>query len=151
MSLFSNVLSQARVRLVQAGAALAVAAFVAGCGNTYRPVITPINPTGPAAQPTSIAVVVSSPSVNTPGVATVIDYSGDSILAQAPIGPNPFAFTLDSNGANGYTVNSDHTLTNFQVSHVQPQEKNIYYSTLPPTAADGGIVFAHCRVCGPPI
>lgn len=139
MSLFPNVLSQARVRFVQASAAVAVAAFFAGCGNTYRPVITPINPTGPAAQPNSYAVVVSSPATNAPGVATVLDYSGDSILAQAPIGPNPFAFTLDANGANGYTVNSDHTLTNFQVSTAQPQEKNIYYSTLPPTAQTVGL------------
>jgi DNA-binding beta-propeller fold protein YncE len=139
MSLFSNVLSQARARLVVVFAALAVSAFFAGCGNTYRPVITPINPTGPAAQPASYAVVVSSPSASAPGVATVIDYSGDSILAQAPIGPNPFAFTLDSNGANGYTANSDHTLTNFQVSASQPQEKNIYYSTLPATAQTVGI------------
>lgn len=139
MSLFSNVLSQAHVRLVQAGAAFAAAALFAGCGNSYRPVITPINPTGPAAQPTSYAVVISSPSANAAGVATVIDYSGDSILTQAPIGPNPFAFTLDSNGANGYTANSDHTLTNFQVSASQPQEKNIYYSTLPTTARTVGL------------
>ncbi len=139
MSLFSNVLSQAHVRLVQAVAALAVAALFAGCGNSYRPVITPINPTGPAAQPNSYAVVVSSPATNALGVATVLDYSGDSILAQAPIGPNPFAFTLDANGANGYTVNSDHTLTNFQVSSTQPQEKNINFSTLPPTAQTVGL------------
>jgi YVTN family beta-propeller protein len=139
MSLFSNVLSQARVRLVQAGAAVAVTAFIAGCGNSYRPVITPINPTGPASQPISYAVVVSSPAVNAPGVATVIDYSGDSVLTQANIGPNPFAFTLDSNGANGYTANSDHTLTNFQVSASQPQQKNIYYSTLPTTAQTVGL------------
>jgi DNA-binding beta-propeller fold protein YncE len=139
MSLFPYVLGQARVRLVQAGAALAVAAFFAGCGNSYRPVITPINPTGPPAQPTSYAVVVSSPGVNVPGIATVIDYSGDSILAQAAIGPNPFAFTLDANGANGFTANSDHTLTNFQVSSAQPQEKNIFYSTLPPTAQTVGL------------
>jgi YVTN family beta-propeller protein len=77
--------------------------------------------------------------VNAPGVATVIDYSGDSVLTQANIGPNPFAFTLDSNGANGYTVNSDHTLTNFQVSATQPQQKNIYYSTLPTTAQTVGL------------
>lgn len=139
MSLFSNVLSQARVRFVQGSVAVAIAAFIAGCGNSYRPVITPINPTGPAAQPSSFAVVVSSPAVNAPGVATVLDYSGDSVLAQAPIGPNPFAFTLDANGANGYTVNSDHTLTNFQVSTTQPQEKNINYSTLPPTAQTVGL------------
>ena len=149
MSLFSNVLSQAHVRLVQAVAALAVAALFAGCGNSYRPVITPINPTGPAAQPNSYAVVVSSPATNALGVATVLDYSGDSILAQAPIGPNPFAFTLDANGANGYTVNSDHTLTNFQVSSTQPQEKNINFSTLPPTAQTVGL-FSPPPVFGTP-
>ena len=49
------------------------------------------------------------------------------------------SFTLDSNGANGYTVNSDHTLTNFQVSTAQPQEKNINFSTLPPTAQTVGL------------
>src|SRR5690349_13620557 len=139
MSLFPNVLGQARVRLVQAVAALAVATFFAGCGNSYRPVITPINPTGPPAQPTSYAVVISSPAVNVPGVATVLDYSGDSLLAQAPIGPNPFAFTLDANGTNGYTVNSDHTLTNFRVSNTEPQEKDIFFSTLPPTAQTVGL------------
>jgi hypothetical protein len=134
MSLFPNVLSQTRVLLVQAGAALTAAALIAGCGNSYRPVITPINPTGPAAQPISYAVVVSSPSTTAPGVATVIDYSGDTIMAQAPIGPNPTAFTLDANGSNGFTVNSDHTLTNFQVSASEPQEKDIHYSTLPASA-----------------
>jgi len=139
MSLFSNVLSQTRVLLVLAGAALGVSAFVAGCGNSYRPVITPINPTGPAAQPSAYAVVVSSPAANVPGVATVLDYAGDSILAQAPIGPNPTAFTLDSNGANGYTVNSDHTLTNFEVSSAEPQEKDIHFSTLPVTAQTVGL------------
>ena len=139
MSLFSNVLSQARMRMVQAGAALGFAAFVAGCGNSYRPVITPINPTGPASQPFSYAVVVSSPSANAPGIVTVLDYSGDSILTQAAIGPNPSAFTLDSNGASGFTVNSDHTLTNFQVGASEPQEKDIHYSTLPVTAQTVGL------------
>lgn len=131
MSLFSNVLGQSRVRLVPAGVVLAAALVTAGCGSTYRPVVTPITPTGPAAQPISYAVVVSSPGPNSDGVATVIDYSGDSILAQAPIGPNPFAFAVDANGANGYTVNSDHTLTNFEISATEPQEKDIHYSTLP--------------------
>ena len=139
MSLFPNVLGQARVRLVQAVAALAIATFFAGCGNSYRPVITPINPTGPPAQPTSYAVVISSPAANASGVATVLDYSGHSLLTQAPIGPNPFAFTLDANGANGYTVNSDRTLNNFRVSNSAPQEKDIFYSTLPPTAQTVGL------------
>lgn len=139
MSLFPYVSSQTRVLLLQAGAALVTAALIAGCGNSYRPVISPIAPNGPAAQPIGFAVVISSPSTTALGVATVIDYSGDTIMAQAPIGPNPTAFTLDSNGVNGYTVNSDHTLTNFQVSASEPQEKDIHFSTLPPTAQTVGL------------
>jgi len=139
MSLFPNVLSQSRGLLVQAGAALVVAAVIAGCGSNYRPVVTPINPSGPPPQPISYAVVVSSPSTTSPGVATVLDYAGDTIMVQAPIGPNPFAFTLDSSGADGYTVNSDGTLTNFLVSASEPQEKDIHFSTLPPAAQVVGL------------
>ncbi len=139
MRLFTNVLDQSRVPLVQAGVVLAIAAAFAGCGSNYRPVVTPIGPSGPASQPISYAAVVSSPSASSPGVATVVDYSGDTVMVQAPIGPNPFTFTLDSGGANGYTLNSDTTLTNFQVSATEPQEKDIHFSTLPPNAQVVGI------------
>ena len=121
---------QTRVRLVQAGAALAAAALIAGCGNNYRPVVTPVNPSGPAAQPYSYAVVVSAPSTTAAGIATVIDYSGDTVMASAPIGPGPTAFTVDETGSNGYTINSDHTLTNFPVS-TSLQAKYVTYTTLP--------------------
>jgi len=124
---------QARMRLVQGGAALAAAALVVGCGSAYRPVVTPITPSGPPAQPSSYAVVVSAPSTTSPGVATVIDYSGDTVLALAPIGPGPTTFTIDETGSNGYTVNSDGTLSNFPVSS-NLQAKNVTYTTLPATA-----------------
>ena len=134
MRLFRMKFGQTRARLVQAGAALAAAALIAGCGNSYRPVVTPVNPSGPAAQPSSYAVAVSVPlpTGTTPatGVATIIDYSGDSILATAPIGIGPSVFTLDETGSNGYTINSDHTLTNFPVSS-NLQAKNVTISTLP--------------------
>ena len=124
---------QARTRLVCGGAALASAALIAGCGSTYRPVVTPINPSGPPPQASSYAVVVSAPSPTTPGIATVINYSGDSVLAIAPIGPGPTTFTLDALGGNGYTINSDHTLSNFPVSATL-QAKQVLYTTLPSTA-----------------
>jgi len=125
--------SQARARLVQAGAALAAVALVAGCGSAYRPVVTPINSSGPAAQVSSYVVVVSAPSATTPGVATIIDYSGDTVLAEAPIGPGPIAFTIDEVGGSGYTVNSDGTLSNFPIAVTGSgalQAKNVTYSTL---------------------
>jgi DNA-binding beta-propeller fold protein YncE len=133
MRLFRMNLGQTRVRLVWAGTAFAAAALVAGCGSEYRPVITPINPSGPAAQPTSYAAVVSAPSPTTPGIATIIDYSGDTVLASAPIGPGPLTFSIDQLGATGYTINSDGTLTNFPVSNTL-QAKFVNYTTLASTA-----------------
>jgi YVTN family beta-propeller protein len=135
MSLFSMDASHARLRVVQAGAALLTAAIFAGCGSAYRPVVTPINPNGPAAQPNSLVAVLSSPAPapTSPGVVTILDYAGDTIMARATIGPGPIAFTVDSTGSNGFTVNSDHTLTNFQVSSAL-QEKFVTFSTLPITS-----------------
>ena len=144
MRFFSMSFGPARVRLVQAGSALAAAALVAGCGNNYRPVVTPINPTGPSPEPLSLVVAVSAPlasnstissscPVENAGIATIIDYSGDSIMASACIGPGPTTFTVDASGSTGYTINSDHTLTNFPVS-TSLQEKNVNYTTLPSTA-----------------
>jgi hypothetical protein len=130
-------LGHARARLVEAGAVFAAVALVAGCGSQYRPVVTPINPSGPAAQPSSFAVVVSAPSA-TAGIATIIDYSGDSVMAQAPIGPGPTTFTLDETGTTGYTVNSDGTLSNFPVS-TSLQAKNVTYSTLATTSQPVGL------------
>ena len=137
MMLSSSRFSQAPARLVQAGAVLVagvlVAGVVAGCSTGYRPVIDPINPSGPAAQPLSLVAVVSYPSQSAPGVATIVDYSGDTVMAQSPIGPGPISFSVDQTGSNGYTVNDDGTLTNFPVS-TNLQQKNVEYTTLPPTA-----------------
>jgi YVTN family beta-propeller protein len=138
MSLFPLNSRGIRVLWVQIATAVLVAVGIAGCGSAYRPVVTPINPTGPAAQPSSLAIVISSPGPTVPGIATVIDYAGDTVMALAPIGPGPLSFTVDENGATGYTVNSDGTLTNFPVS-TQLQEKNITYSTLPASAQSVGL------------
>src|SRR3569833_1230870 len=115
MSLFLSILGQSRMRLAQVGLALAGVAVIAGCGSSYRPVITPLDPSGPPAQPNGYAVVVSSPSSTAAGVATVIDYSGDTLMVQAAIGPNPFAFSLDSTGLFVFSVFCVGTLTNFLV------------------------------------
>ncbi len=124
---------QARALTALAGGALAIAVLIAGCGDNYRPVVTPVPTSGPPAQPTSYVVVASTTGVSTPGVVTYIDYSGDSILTEANIGPGPTAFTLDELGATGYTVNSDGTLSNFAIT-TSLQTKNVSFSTLSPTS-----------------
>src|SRR5208337_3174901 len=116
MRLFSMNVRQARVFFAQMGAALAIAVLIGGCGDNYRPVVTPVNTPGPESQPGSYVIVVSAPSPSSPGIVTIVDYSGDSILTEAPIGPGPMVFTLDEIGATGYTVNSDGTLSNFGIS-----------------------------------
>jgi YVTN family beta-propeller protein len=133
MRLFRMNFCQTRWRLVQAGVALGTAALIAGCGNNYRPTIVPISNPGPPAQVTSYAVVVSSASTTAAGNATIIDYSGDSVMATAPIGPGPTAFTLSTSGGNGYTINSDGTLSLFPVS-ISLQHKDVMTSTIPTTA-----------------
>lgn len=132
MRLFPKNARRARVRLVEGAALLAAVALIAGCGDNFRPVITPITPSGPAPQPTAYAVVISQPSLTT-GIATILDYSGDSVMAQAPVGPGPTAFTLDQGGFTGYTLNSDGTISNFPVS-TSLQQKQITYTTVPSTS-----------------
>ena len=133
MKLFPMKSGQARVLIAQAGAALAVAVLMSGCGDNYRPVVIPIATNGPAPQPASYAVVVSSTGPATPGVVTIIDFSGDSVMTEAPIGPGPRDFTLNSVGVLGYTVNSDGTISNFGITTAL-QAKNVSFSTLPSTA-----------------
>ncbi len=130
MRLFSMISGQGRGFWAQAGGALAIAVMIAGCGDNYRPTVTPVGTNGPPAQPISYAVVVSSTgSPSSDGVVTIIDYSGDTILTEAAIGPGPTAFTLDVPSANGYTLNSDKTISNFQIS-TSLQAKNVYFSSL---------------------
>lgn len=109
---------------------------LAGCGGNLHPTVTPILGTGPASQPTASAFVVSTPisSSAAQGYGTVIDYSGDTIMATAPIGPGPSTFATNSGGTQAWTLNSDKSLSNIPVSTTL-QEKQITYSTL--TTYDG--------------
>ncbi len=118
------------------GLALAAAVLVsiAGCGNTYRPVVSAINPVGPAAQPEKFAVVISSTGTAanpTPGLVTFVDFSGDTILITANIGVDPYYLILSNTGTTGYTLNSDHTLTTFGISTSLIQSQVLQTTLLP--------------------
>ena len=60
--------------------------MLAGCGETYRPVVTPVAVTGPAPQPQSYAVVTTTAGTNSPGLANIFDAAGDTLLTQASLG-----------------------------------------------------------------
>jgi DNA-binding beta-propeller fold protein YncE len=122
-----------------AGVALLVLAATTGCGSQYRPVINPVPPTGPPSQPSAYAVVFSQPGLvqatdaatlppclrdgdgnviayPNPGIVTILNFSGDSIIAQATVGNGPLTFGLDSGGATASSLNCDGTISAVPIS-----------------------------------
>ena len=121
-----------------AGLLLAAGVVSIGCGNKYRPVVTPVNPTGPAGVAAGgYALVLTQPQLqpaasatnpcplgsatspnnpySQPGVATVIDFSGDSVLAQAAIGYGPLTSAIAPGSNEVYSLNCDGTISGIPV------------------------------------
>jgi DNA-binding beta-propeller fold protein YncE len=130
------------MRMAAAAGLAACVGMVAGCGNTYRPVVATIGAVGPAGQPTKYAVAVSVPTPpgspcplagqpTANGLLTMVDFSGDTVLVTAQLGVNPYYFALNSSGTTGYTLNCDKTLNSFDVS-TQLISSQVLESTLPP-------------------
>jgi DNA-binding beta-propeller fold protein YncE len=126
-------------RKLAAAGVILVSVLAAGCGAGYRPVVNPTSPSGPAAQPAAYATVVSSSSTTSPGTVNIIDYSGDTVLAQAPVGPGPLALTLDQSGVNGFVFNSDGTISDFPASSTL-QANKVVTTTLPAGAQPFGFM-----------
>ena len=82
---------------------------VAGCGNNYRPVVSAINPVGPATQPAVYATAVSDPGSGRDGLVTVVDVFGDTIIANANIAPAPIYLATDPAGES-YVLHSNSVL-----------------------------------------
>jgi DNA-binding beta-propeller fold protein YncE len=136
-----------------------IALLAAGCGNQYRPVITPIQPTGPASQPTADVTVISEPGFNplpvggvgpcqsgvtyaNPSIITLVDFSGDSIMNQADGGYGPLTYSLEAGGANVYAPNCDGTLTTAQATTASLLTKDVQASTLLPGSMPTNTLFA---------
>ena len=84
----------------------AVSASLIGCGNTYRPVVTAINPVGPASQPTKYAVAISSTGATTPGLAASHSHRQAGMAAAE----NAYAYVPPASGtvmANGSYLGRD--------------------------------------------
>ncbi len=106
--------------------------FIAGCGQQYRPVVSAINPVGPAGQPTKYAVAVSSPSSTLPGLLTFVDFAGDTVLSTPSIQVSPSYFAINSSGSQGFTINAQGSLDTFGMSNPEALlTANITQTTLP--------------------
>jgi DNA-binding beta-propeller fold protein YncE len=108
----ATLLRQVARLAVASSSALALVA----CGSSYRPVVSSINPVGPAGQPTKYAVAISSNGPSAQGLATLIDNAGDTVVNTTLIGVNPTYLQLAAAGFESYTINGDGTLNSFPVS-----------------------------------
>jgi DNA-binding beta-propeller fold protein YncE len=115
------------MRMASVAGVAACVGMVAGCGNTYRPVVATIGVVGPAGQPTKYAMAVSTPTPpgapcpaagqpTSNGLLTMVDFSGDSVLVTASLGQNPYYLVLNASGTTGYTLNCDKTVNSFSIS-----------------------------------
>lgn len=147
---------------VVAGLLAAAAVAVSGCGNQYRPVITPIQPTGPSSLPTAGIVAVSQPdfvpvapgtvaacaagTYATPSVITLVNFSGDSIENQANGGNGPLTFSLEAGGADVFAPDCDGTLTTAVATNISLLTKNVQSSTLLPGSVPTNTIFANANL-----
>jgi len=112
------------------------AAVLTGCGVQYRPVVSAIGPVGPAGQPAKFAVAISSPTTTTAGLVTVVDFSGDTVLATPQIQNNPSYFQLNSTGTQGFTINTQGSLDSIPLSSPTTLlTSNVVETTLPTDSA----------------
>ncbi|MGC1782837.1 MAG: hypothetical protein WA708_09985 [Acidobacteriaceae bacterium] len=108
--------------------------------------VTSIPPVQPAAQPTKYAIVTtcgnnpdtSAPTIDqvcanstVPGLASIVDFSGDSLLVQVNLGNGPRWLGLNSNGTLAYIANTDGTIDSFIVE-TSTESNNVNISTLLP-------------------
>jgi YVTN family beta-propeller protein len=105
---------------VRAAGVLLLMLICLSCGETYRPVATPIIPNLPNPAFSHIALVISGNGPNNPGASTSIDVSGDTAVSQSTVGLMPVHAVLVA-GNRVYVANSlDDTVSTFSPSNATP-------------------------------
>jgi YVTN family beta-propeller protein len=106
---------------VRAAAVLVLLLIWTGCGETYRPIATPIPPNPPSPGFSHLALVISGNGSTHPGASTSIDVSGDTAVSQSTLGLMPLQAVFVQNGTRVYVANSgDDTVSTFSPSSPAP-------------------------------
>jgi YVTN family beta-propeller protein len=106
---------------VRAGAVLLLIVICVSCGETYRPVATPIAPNPPNPNFSHVALVITGNGSTHPGASTSIDVSGDTAVSRSTVGLMPVQAALVQSGTRVYVANSlDDTLSTFSPSSAAP-------------------------------
>src|ERR1022692_4037595 len=99
---------------VRAAALIILMLISMSCGQTYRPVVTPLSPNPPSPSFAHLELVISGNGPDHPGASTAIDVSGDTAVSQSTVGLMPVHATAAQNGFRVYVANSgDSTVSAF--------------------------------------
>jgi YVTN family beta-propeller protein len=106
---------------VRAAGVLLLLAICIACGETYRPVATPIAPNPPNPAFSHVALVITGNGSSHPGASTSIDVSGDTAVSRSTVGLVPVQAALVQNGGRVYVANSgDDTVSTFSPTSPAP-------------------------------
>jgi YVTN family beta-propeller protein len=106
---------------VRAAAVFLLILISLSCGQTYRPVATPIAPNPPNPAFSHVALVISGNGSSHPGASTSIDVSGDTAVSRSTVGLMPVHAALVQNGTRVYVANSgDDTVALFSPTSAAP-------------------------------
>jgi YVTN family beta-propeller protein len=79
--------------------------YLASCGETFRPIATPVSTGGGDPQSLRHAIVISRLGISGDGAATHVNISGDSNVGQVPVGQDPVHAAVLPGGGNTYVIN----------------------------------------------
>src|SRR5580700_2313849 len=100
--------------VVRAAGVLLLMLICLSCGQTYRPVATPIIPSLPNPGFSHFALVISGNGSDHPGASTSINVSGDTAESQSTVGLMPVQAAVVLSGTRVYVANShDDTVSSF--------------------------------------
>lgn len=129
---------------VRAAAVLLFMSLCTGCGQTYRPVATPIAPLPPNPAFSHVALVLTGNGPSNPGASTSIDVSGDTAVSRSTVGLMPVHAALVQNGTAVYVANSgDSTVSEFAPSTPAPVITVSLPPGPPPTFTPASPVFVN--------
>jgi len=107
--------------VVRAAGVLLLMLICLSCGQTYRPVATPIIPSLPNPGFSHFALVISGNGTDHPGASTSINVSGDTAESQSIVGLMPVQAAVVLSGTRVYVANShDDTVSSFSPTSPTP-------------------------------
>ncbi len=124
--------SKEQIKAVRTGRLLAVLGMIlagSGCGDTYRPIAIPIQPTPPTPAASHYVIALSTNGTCPPqtgencgrGASTKIDVSGDTSVGAAQVGLNPVHAIITPNGSSIFVANQmDDTVSFYGPTTVTP-------------------------------